>query len=180
MQPFVCRKCNMKNCWGAIHAHPNGILIVIPWITIVWKDTSSHYWHPRNLSTNNYLHPHCSISVNFWTHARQVKEVLKEIGISQCSASTWQRSACRFVHWFSIYTPWLPHLSWSSSFSPISMTYHKQFSKSRQCAPGLCREWSSLLNDWMQHDSCNSSQLVWCFEHPINHSYDITHLDLVR
>jgi len=58
------------------------------------------------------------------------------------------------------------------------MTYHKQFSKSRPCAPGLCRELCSGLHNRMQHDGRHSSGFVLRIDRLTYDTYDITNTNL--
>jgi len=73
----------------------------------------------------------------------------------------------------------LPHHSLSSSFSSISMTYHKQFQISQPCAPGLCGKLCSWIHGWIWHDSCGIDWFVMRTDRSSYDTYDITHLNFV-
>jgi hypothetical protein len=67
----------------------------------------------------------------------------------------------------------------SSSFSSISMTYHKQFQISQPCAPDLCGKLCSWIHGWIQHDGCHSYRFVIRTDRSFYDTYDITHLNFV-
>jgi len=106
--------------------------------------------------------------------------------IHEINAVVLSRSGA-YCHHFTAYGTWeefliyiarLPHISLSGSFSSISMTYTKQFSKSRPCAPGLGGELCSCMHEGMHHDGRHSSQFAFHFHLSIYDSYDITELVL--
>jgi len=123
-----------------------------------------------------HLNPKPSKPLNFWSTTWHFVWVINEVGLSRCSAFGRQLTAYLSTHWFWIYSARHPHLSSSSSFSAISMTYHKQFSISEPCAPALWRELCSWMHDRMHHDSRNSFSFASGFDGCINYSYDITDL----
>jgi len=48
MQPFVCRRCKIKNCWHSVDAQLNDILTVSGCSTVVCIYVYSRYWQPIN------------------------------------------------------------------------------------------------------------------------------------
>jgi len=90
--------------------------------------------------------------LNFSSTTTHITWVINDVALSGYSTFSWQFTACRSKHHCLINIARLPHLSSSSSFSVISMTYHKQFSKCQPSAPGLCRELCCWMHNQMQHD----------------------------
>jgi len=133
----------------------------------------------RISSMYDHLHPEPSCPLNFRTTTIHVIWMMDDVASAHSRAYGWQFQVCWFLHWFLINIAWLPHLSWSSSFSSISMTYHKQFSKSQPCAPGLSRELCIWTNGWMQHDGCHTERFVLCTDQSFYNLYDITHLKFI-
>jgi len=132
------------------------------------------------ISMYKHLHPNASKPLNCWSTTRHIIWVINGIGPSRSSAFGRQLSAYSFVHQFLIHLAQLLHLSSSSSFSAISMTYHKQFSMSRLCAPGLSSKSCSWIHDRMQHHCHHSFSFVLCIDCCFYDSYDITDLNFVR
>jgi hypothetical protein len=83
------------------------------------------------------------------------------------------------IRWFQIYIAQFPHHSLSSSFSPISLMYHKQPSNSRPCAANLSGELCSWMHGLMQRVGCHSSMFGLRIDRSIDESYAITDITLV-
>jgi len=129
------------------------------------------------ISMYKHLHPNASKPLNFWSSTWHIIWVINDVGPSHSSAFGWQLTAYTSVHSFLIYLALLPHLLSCSSFSAISITYHKQFSTSRLCAPGLCSELCSWIHDRMQQNGRHSFNFVLRFDRCIYD--DITDLYFV-
>jgi len=126
-----------------------------------------------------YLHPTASKPFNFWSTTRLIIWVINDNGLSRSNDFGQHLTPYTSVHYFLIYLAQLPRLSSSSSVSVISMTYHKQFSTSQLCAPGLCSEVCSCMHDCMQSKGCHSFSFALCCDCCIYESYDITELYFV-
>jgi len=125
------------------------------------------------VSMYKHLHTNPSKLLNFWSTTRNIIWVINAVGPSHASAFGWQLTVHKSVHLFLIYFARLSHLSPSSLFSAISMTYHRQLSTSRRCSPGLCSEVYSWIHNRMQHDGRHSFSFVLRFDCCIYETYDI-------
>ena len=167
------------NHWCSVDAHfthsltinVSSIIVVQTYIEIIdsqWFFSTYYFLHPNDLSP-----------LAIWFTTSCVTWGINDVPTSRSSAFGRQWAACRPGHWFLINSAWLSHHSWSSSFSSISMTYHKQFSKSRPCWPGLSSELCIWMHGWMQHDGCHAYRFVLRFDRCFYDSYDITYLKVV-
>jgi len=126
-----------------------------------------------------FLHPDPLSPLTIWFTTCCVIWAINDVVTSRSSASGRQLAACRPGHWFLINISWLFHHSWSSSFSSISMSYHKRFSKSRPCGPRLSGEFCISMPGWMQQDGCHAYRFVLPFDRSFYDSYDIIDLKVV-
>jgi len=92
------------------------------------------------------LHPGVLLPLNFWSTGSYTISVRNDLALSHSRAIGRQLTACRSFHQFLVNIARLPHHSLSSSFTSISMTYHKQFQISQPSAPGLCGELCSWIH----------------------------------
>jgi len=125
------------------------------------------------------LHPGVLLPLTFWSTAIYAIWVWNDVALLHSRAVGRQWTSCRSFHSFWVNIARLPHPSLSSSFSSISMTYHKQFQISQSCAPGLCGGLCSWIHGWMQHDGCHSDRFVWRTDRSFHDMYAITHLNYV-
>jgi len=130
MQPFDCAKGKSKNCWRSVDIHLNDILTVIGCATIARKMHIVIIESQYIVSMYNHLHPKASTPPCFWATTTQDIWEMNDVVSSCHSRFGWQLTAYTSIHWFWIYIALRLHLSLYSSFSPLSMTYHKQWSKS--------------------------------------------------
>jgi len=132
------------------------------------------------VSMKNHLHPNTLRALNFWSTTMHVIWAMNDVALSCSSTFGRQSMAYRSIHQCSIYIGRHPHRFSSSSFPSICMTYHKQFPKSRPCAPGLNRELCTWMHGWMQHDgrrSCSSSLHI---DRSFYELYDIMEFNFVN
>jgi len=106
------------------------------------------------------MHPEALWPLNFWSTTIHMVWVMYDLALYHSHAFNRQFTACRLSHQFVINTAQLAHLSSSSSFSSISMTYHRHFSQSQSCAPGLSGELCCWMRGLMQHDGHHSDRFV--------------------
>jgi len=176
---FDCRKWKTINHWRSIDAHiPHSLTVVVSSIIVVQMYiciVDNQYM----LSACYYLHPDAVSSLAIWFTTTRVIWAINKVAISWSSAFGWQFAACRSNHSLLINIAWVSHHSWSSSFSLISMTYHKQFSKSWPCGPELSGELCSWMHGRMQHDGCHAYKFILHFDRSFNDLYDITYLKVV-
>ena len=125
------------------------------------------------------LHPAVLLPLNFWSTAIYALWGGKNFAQSHSRTFGWQFVACKSFHQFCVMIAQLPHHFLSSSFSLISMTYHKQFQISQSCAPGLCGELCSWIHEWIRHDGCRSDRFVMRTDRSSYDTYDIPHLNFV-
>jgi len=149
MHRFDCQQGKTKNCWRSVDAHLNGILTTIWCSTIVPKMDTVIIDSQCIVSMYYHVNPYRSMPLSFRATTIQVFWTKNDVGTPRFSAFRQQFTAYWSIQQFLRYIAWLPYLSWSSSFSSISMTYQKQFSKSGPCAPGLSRELCSWMHGWM-------------------------------
>jgi len=128
---------------------------------------------------NTQLYPKALWHLNVWSTDAHDLQAMNNIPLSHSSAFSWQFAACRFIHSFFINIAPLPHFVLCSSFSLISMTYHKQFSKCSLCAPGLNAEWRSWMYGWMQHDGGHSYRFTLRIDRSFSDWYAISDSNFV-
>jgi len=80
------------------------------------------------VSMYDHLHPESSWPLNFRTTTIHVISVMDDEASEHSHTFGRQFKLCWFSRYLLINIARIPHLSWSGSFSSISMTYHKQFS----------------------------------------------------
>jgi len=107
-----------------------------------------------------HLHPGSLLPLNFWSTSIHIFWVRDDVAPSQLCAFRWQFTAWRSFHMFSVNIARLPHIASCSSFSSISLTYHKRFQISQPCAPGLCGELCSRPRGWIQLDRRHSVRFI--------------------
>jgi len=125
------------------------------------------------------LHPGVLLPLNFWSTGIYAIWVRNDVALSHSCAFGRQLTACELFNYFLVNIARLPHNFLSSSFSSISMTYHKQFQRSQPCAPGLCRKLCSWIHGWIWHDGCRLDWFVMRPDRSSYDTYDITHLNFV-
>jgi len=177
--PIDCRMCKTVNRWHSVDAHFNHIETAFVHPIIVHNDSYTDYWHPILR-----LHVLSFASRSFITSQFLISDihaiwVRNDVALSHSRAFGRQFTACRTFHYVLVNIARHPHLSLSSSFSSISMMYHKQFQISQPCARGLCRELYSWIHGWMEHVSHRSDWYVLSTDRSFYVTYDITHLNFV-
>ena len=140
MWPFDCQTCKIKNCWWSADTHHYDILTVIQCSTIIHKMHIAIDNTQYIVSMYTRLHRKASRSLSFWATTLHLFWVMNGVGPSCFSTFGWQLTACSSTQLFLIYIARHVHFTISSSFSSISMTYHKQISKSQPCVAGLSWE----------------------------------------
>jgi len=164
MQPIDCRRGKSWNCWCSIDAHLKDILKVIGCLTIVHIMETVSLDRQFIVSMDNNFHPTASRPPSCWFTTVHSIWAMNDVGPSRFRGFGRQFPAYRSIHKLLTYMARLPHQSGSSSFSSISMTYDKQFSKSRPCAAGLSRELCSWMNGFMQHCCDKPVETIWLIE----------------
>jgi len=132
-----------------------------------------------NISMPNHLHPKSLRPFSFCATTMHVIWVMNTGGPSRFSAFGWQFTAYRCIHYWLTNMARLPDLSVTSSSCSISMTYHRQFSKSSPCATALSGELCSWMKGLMRHGGSHSSGFTLRIDHSFFDSYDITDLHFV-
>jgi len=124
-------KWSNKNCWRSIDAHLRDILTVIGCAIILLKIHTFIFDSQYTVSRYNHLHPKASMFVSFWATTYHVISLINDV-------APWCFGA--FSQYVTAYRARFRELLFSSSFSSISMMYHKQFSNSWPCTVGLSPE----------------------------------------
>jgi len=167
------------NHWRSVDAHiTHSLTVIVSSILVV----QVYNWIIDNryiLSAYYYLHPDALLPLTIWQTTTCVICALNNVAILHSSAVGWQFAACRSSHYLLINIAWVSHHSWSSSFSSISMTYHKQFPKPRPCGQALSGELCSWMHEGLQHDGCHACRFVLHFDRSFYDLYDITYLKVV-
>jgi len=177
--PIDCQMCKTVDRWHSVDTHFNHIETAFVHPIIVRNNSYTHYWHPiLRLHVLSFA-SRSFITSQFLISAIHAIWVRNDVALSHSRAFGRQFTACRTFHLFLVNIARLPHLSLSSSFSSISMTYHKQFQISQPCARGLCGELCSWIHGWMQHDGRRSDWFVLSTDCSFYDTYDITHLNFV-
>ena len=171
--------CRTKNCWLSIDAHLKDLLSIAGCSTIAPKLHNTIIDIQYIVSMYIHFHPNTSMTLCFWAATIHGIWAMLDIGPLRFSAFGRQFIAYRSIYQFLIYLARLVHLSLSSSFSSISMTYHKQFSKSRPGAAVLGGELCSWMHARMPHDSHQSSGFRLRIDHYFYDSYDSIDLNFV-
>jgi hypothetical protein len=131
------------------------------------------------VSIYDHLHPEPSWCRNFRTTTMSDIWVMDEAARAHSWAFDWQFMECRYQSSCGTFIARLLRLSWSSSFSSISMTYHKQFSKSQSCAPGGSGELCSWTQGWIQHDGHHTDRFISLTDRFFYNAYDIMYLNFI-
>jgi len=147
-----------------------------------WLDATIHI-HILDLQycVCMYYHLHLGALLHrkFWSTAIHTIWVRDDMAGSHYRAFGRQFAAYRLSQQFLVYIAQLLRFSISSSFSSISMTYHKQFQISQPCAWGLCGERCGWIHWWMWHDGRRLDRFVMITDCSFYDMYDITHLHFV-
>jgi len=167
------------NHWRSIDAHITHSLTVIVSSIIVVQMYICIIDNQYILSAYYYLHPNALSPLTIWFTTTCVIWAISDIAILRSSAFRWQFAVCRSSHYLSINIAWVSHHSRSSSFSSISVTYHKQNSTSWPCGPGLSGELCSWMCGGMQQDSCHAYRFILRFDRSFYDLYDTTYLKVV-
>jgi len=179
MQPFDCQKGKTKNHWPSVDTYPKVILTVIGCSTIVLIIHSAIIDSQCIISRYNHLHPKASRPPCFWATTIHVVLGMSDIRPSGFSAFGRQFTSNWTLHWSLVCIARLTNLSVSGIFSPISTTYHMQFSKSWHFAAGLSGELSRWIHGMMQGDGHHSSEFILRIDLSFYDSYDITDSNVV-
>jgi len=167
------------NHWRSVDTHITHSLTVIVCSIIVVPMYICIVDNQYILSGYYYLHPDALTPLTIWFTTTCVIWAMKDMAMLRSSTFGRQFVACWSSHYFLINIAWVSHHSWSSSFSSISMTYHKQSSQSRPCGPGLSRVWCSWMHAGMQHDGCHAYRFTLHFERSFYDLYVFTYLTVV-
>ena len=165
--------------WRSVDSQLKDILTVIGCSTIVRIMKTVIIDCQYIVSMYNHLHSKASRHISFWSTTIHVICAMNDIGPSQFSTSGREYTAYRFMHSFLTSMAQLSPISISSSLSSISMTYLKQFSKSRTCAASLSKKFCGSIHGLMQCDGCDSSGFGLRNDRIFYDSYDITNLNYV-
>jgi len=179
MWPFDCPKWKTMNHWCSVDGHITHSLTVIVSPIIVFQMYICIIDNQYILSAYYYLHPDALLPLTIWFTTTCMIRAIIDIAILRSSAFGLQCEACWSSHYFKLNIAWVAHHSWSSSCSSISMTYHREFSKSRQCGPGLSGKLCSWMQWGMQHDSCHAYRFILRLDRSFYDLYDITYLKVV-
>jgi len=139
-----------------------------------------HVVHIQYCISNYFcLHPEAFWPLDFWSISMHVMSVRDDVALLHSCAFGQQLMACRSFYQFLINIAQLSHLSSSSSFSSICMTYHKQLSTIRtMCTRSVRRV--TWLDLWIiQRDSRHAHRFILSTDRSLYDSYDITHLIIV-
>jgi len=177
--PFDCWKWKTMNHWHSVEADISHNLSVIVSSIIVVQMDICIIDNQYILSADYFEHPDASLPLTIWFTTTCVIWAIDDVAILCSSTCGRQFVACRSSHYFLINIAWVSHHSWCSYFSSISMTYHKQLSKSWQWGPGLSGELCSWMHGGMQHDACHAYRIVLRSDCSFYESYDITYLKVV-
>jgi len=167
------------NHWRSVDAHITHSLTVILSSIIVVQMYICIIDNQYILSVYYYLHPDALSPLTIGFTSTCVIWAINDVALLCCSAFGQQFAVCKSNNPFSINIAWLSHLSWSSSFFSISMSYHKKFLKSWPCGPGLSRDLCNWMHGGMQHDGYHAYRFVICSHRSFYDSYYITYLKVV-